>query len=279
MIVYQARAFYNRGNVDLFLSVSILISALTLALMLYSLDAIQYWTLVFYNFRGDLDYSLGPYLCGLAALSVIVYLVSLFADRAIRSRFGNINLLTFFGFGGRIARPTFSLITAPLQVLYLLDAALSISILGVLAWSFLASPSGYSDLVGSLIVPFGSSIEYVVAFQYIPTWVRDIPPVIILILWILIIYVWLALCVKRYHDLDKSGWWALVGFIPIIGPIWILIELVLKEGTPGDNRYGQGHIDRSDTKGAYILSHTHRGGDSTCERWDKCRVLFDSARE
>ena len=31
--------------------------------------------------------------------------------------------------------------------------------------------------------------------------------------------------VKRFHDRDKSGWWVLIGLIPIIGVIWLLIEL------------------------------------------------------
>ena len=229
-----------QGRSDLFLSVSILLSVLTLVLMLRALYAIQLGPLVF-GFRNqpEFPYLLGPYLCGLAALIVLGYLVSLFANRAIRSRFGNIDLFTFFGFGGRTARPTFSLMTAPLHILQLLNATLSISILGILAWNFLASSSGYAHLAPSLIIPFGAIIEYKEAYSpYLPNWVGDIPPVIIFILQILTTYVWLALCVKRYHDLDKSGWWALVGFIPIVGPIWILIELAFKEGTPGDNRYG-----------------------------------------
>src|SRR6476619_2368481 len=31
--------------------------------------------------------------------------------------------------------------------------------------------------------------------------------------------------IKRFHDRDKSGWWVLIGFIPIIGAIWLLIEV------------------------------------------------------
>ena len=44
--------------------------------------------------------------------------------------------------------------------------------------------------------------------------------------------------IKRFHDRDKSGWWVLIGLIPIIGPIWLLIELGFLAGTPGANRYG-----------------------------------------
>jgi len=44
--------------------------------------------------------------------------------------------------------------------------------------------------------------------------------------------------IKRFHDRDKSGWWVLIALIPIIGAIWILIELGFLAGTPGPNRFG-----------------------------------------
>lgn len=47
----------------------------------------------------------------------------------------------------------------------------------------------------------------------------------------------IAVGVRRLHDVGKSGWWYLLGFIPIIGTIWILV-LFCTEGTPGSNEYG-----------------------------------------
>jgi uncharacterized membrane protein YhaH (DUF805 family) len=44
--------------------------------------------------------------------------------------------------------------------------------------------------------------------------------------------------IKRFHDRDKSGWWVLIGLIPIIGSIWLLIELGFLRGTDGPNRFG-----------------------------------------
>jgi uncharacterized membrane protein YhaH (DUF805 family) len=44
--------------------------------------------------------------------------------------------------------------------------------------------------------------------------------------------------IKRFHDRDKSGWWVLIGLIPIIGPIWLLVELGFLKGTAGPNRFG-----------------------------------------
>ncbi len=44
--------------------------------------------------------------------------------------------------------------------------------------------------------------------------------------------------IKRFHDRDKTGWWLLIGFIPIIGAIWLLVELGFLRGTDGPNRFG-----------------------------------------
>lgn len=44
--------------------------------------------------------------------------------------------------------------------------------------------------------------------------------------------------VKRWHDRDKVGWWVLINFIPLVGPIWALVETGFLSGTPGPNRFG-----------------------------------------
>jgi uncharacterized membrane protein YhaH (DUF805 family) len=53
------------------------------------------------------------------------------------------------------------------------------------------------------------------------------------------VMVWttLAMQVKRRHDRDKSWPWLLVGFIPFVGPLWVLIECCWLEGTGGYNRF------------------------------------------
>ncbi|SNS17599.1 Uncharacterized membrane protein YhaH, DUF805 family [Sphingomonas laterariae] len=48
----------------------------------------------------------------------------------------------------------------------------------------------------------------------------------------------LAVQVRRLHDLDKSGWLLLLGFIPFIG-VFVLLYFMCIEGTRGPNRYGQ----------------------------------------
>jgi uncharacterized membrane protein YhaH (DUF805 family) len=47
-----------------------------------------------------------------------------------------------------------------------------------------------------------------------------------------------VITVKRWHDLDKSGVWALLGFIPIAGWIGQTVMCSFSNGTPGPNRFG-----------------------------------------
>jgi uncharacterized membrane protein YhaH (DUF805 family) len=47
----------------------------------------------------------------------------------------------------------------------------------------------------------------------------------------------IAVGVRRLHDTDRSGWWMLIAFVPLVGAIVLLVFFVL-EGTNGDNSYG-----------------------------------------
>lgn len=59
-----------------------------------------------------------------------------------------------------------------------------------------------------------------------------------LIVSLLFLYPTYAITTKRWHDRDKSGWWSLIGFVPIIGGLWMLIECGFLGGTDGTNSYG-----------------------------------------
>lgn len=42
---------------------------------------------------------------------------------------------------------------------------------------------------------------------------------------------------RRLHDINRSGWWQLLGLIPLLG--WIaLLYFYVQKGTAGDNRFG-----------------------------------------
>ena len=61
---------------------------------------------------------------------------------------------------------------------------------------------------------------------------------VIQLVWSLAVFLpGLAVYIRRLHDIDKSGWWVLLIFIPLIGVI-ILIIWACTKGTEGDNRFG-----------------------------------------
>jgi uncharacterized membrane protein YhaH (DUF805 family) len=51
----------------------------------------------------------------------------------------------------------------------------------------------------------------------------------------------LAVAVRRLHDSDRSGWWLLILFVPLIGFFWFLY-LMIVEGTPESNRFGESPV-------------------------------------
>lgn len=47
----------------------------------------------------------------------------------------------------------------------------------------------------------------------------------------------LAVSVRRLHDTGRSGWWLLIGLVPILGALALLVFAV-QDGEPGANQYG-----------------------------------------
>ncbi len=47
----------------------------------------------------------------------------------------------------------------------------------------------------------------------------------------------LAVAVRRLHDTGRSGWWILIGLVPLVGPIVLLVFFV-QDSQPGSNQYG-----------------------------------------
>jgi uncharacterized membrane protein YhaH (DUF805 family) len=47
----------------------------------------------------------------------------------------------------------------------------------------------------------------------------------------------IAVGARRLHDTSRTGWWLLIGLIPVIGTIVLIVFFVL-DSTPGDNAYG-----------------------------------------
>lgn len=47
----------------------------------------------------------------------------------------------------------------------------------------------------------------------------------------------LGVLFRRLHDIGKSGWWWLIGLIPLVGPI-VLLVFCCTDSQPGENQYG-----------------------------------------
>ena len=58
------------------------------------------------------------------------------------------------------------------------------------------------------------------------------------LIWILVtILPALAVLVRRLHDTGKSGWWVVLGLIPLAGGVVLFVFSVL-DSTAGENQYG-----------------------------------------
>ena len=86
----------------------------------------------------------------------------------------------------------------------------------------------FNLLVGALAICVDLSISAI----------YEIPGIVFSLAGLALLLPNLAVCVRRLHDLNKSGWWVLLFFIPIIGHI-ILIVWFATRGTVGANSFGE----------------------------------------
>lgn len=105
----------------------------------------------------------------------------------------------YVDFGGRSSRSEYWLFVLIYLIIYIIAMVIDVWVLGV------DPSSGFGILAG------------------IVTLVHIIPSI--------------AVGVRRLHDTDRSGWWILIVFIPLIGWIWLIV-LYCIAGTPGPNRFG-----------------------------------------
>jgi len=67
--------------------------------------------------------------------------------------------------------------------------------------------------------------------------ILEMPGVLGVIYMLAVLIPGIAVSIRRLHDTDKSGWWILIGLIPLIGSIVLLIFMV-SDSTPGENQFG-----------------------------------------
>lgn len=62
-------------------------------------------------------------------------------------------------------------------------------------------------------------------------------PVLNLLVSLALLIPGLAVGVRRLHDINRSGWWLLIAFVPIVG-VFVVIYWLVQPGTSGDNDFG-----------------------------------------
>ncbi len=127
----------------------------------------------------------------------------------------------FLGYSGRIGRLSYWLA-------YLLLGLIQIGVIVLLLWlardtiaKLAELGSGYHELPAAL----GDEVLRHIIWP-------------VCIVFALFLWPTYAIATKRWHDRNKSGWWSLIGFVPLIGGLWMFIELGFLGGEPGTNEYG-----------------------------------------
>jgi uncharacterized membrane protein YhaH (DUF805 family) len=138
-----------------------------------------------------------------------------YGDEPLRPRYpaspgpeGPVGLDALLSFEGRVSRSTFWMTWVGL-------AAVAVAA-GVGASVFLDGPPGSGIFALATVVA----------------------AVLVMIFALLFMLMGIANEAKRWHDMNKSGWWVLLNLIPGIGFI-VLLVLGLMPGTRGPNRFGE----------------------------------------
>lgn len=139
-----------------------------------------------------------------------------------------------FSFEGRISRTTF-------WIGYLLIWAVG-GLIGVVAE--LLFESGASEAPETS----GASGQVVETAEFL----------VLLGITVAILWCWLVIQVKRWHDLNKSGWWIFINLVPFVGPLWALVENGFLAGKRGPNRFGKDPLRRTPMRSRHTASRTSR---------------------
>lgn len=65
------------------------------------------------------------------------------------------------------------------------------------------------------------------------------------LIYLVLIYASVCMLIKRLHDRNRSGFFSLLSFVPLVN-IWIGIETIFLKGTTGANEYGEDPLATSD---------------------------------
>jgi len=88
-------------------------------------------------------------------------------------------------------------------------------------------------------VNFAGFVPYILLFLLLPKGYDPGVAIAVLFGGVLLImtYLWAACSVRRLHDRGKHGAWFFLYFLPVVGPMWMLIECGIL-GSAESDRYG-----------------------------------------
>ena len=138
-------------------------------------------------------------------------------DKPARGGFGNL-----FSARGRIPRGAFLGTMILIGILTLFVYLMTSLIVGHGAHIYV--PGGGVKHITDSLLAVPNANAYALAFR---------------VAWLLVVsWIAIALQLKRWHDLGKSGWLVLINLVPLIGTVFSLIFLGFRKGVSGPNRYG-----------------------------------------
>jgi len=106
-----------------------------------------------------------------------------------------------------------------------------------LQWWLASIGAFFATLVAIFLLTFVMLMVYRGNPEEMPDGLKAALGAGILLFYLLLVWMQLAIAVKRYHDRDHTGFWVLITLIPL-GGIWAFIELGFLDGTQGPNRFG-----------------------------------------
>ena len=88
----------------------------------------------------------------------------------------------------------------------------------------------------ALTIDTAAGFFYILSIPMGPIGFPLVIPILTTILSSALALPYLAVVSRRLHDTNRSAWWMLIAFIPLIGAIWLLV-LFCFPGTDRENRY------------------------------------------
>lgn len=92
-------------------------------------------------------------------------------------------------------------------------------------------------LTTTIFVTWGYTVDYIKNISLLSLLYKGS----LLFCMITMFFQYIPLAVRRLHDLNSSGWYVLITFLPF-GQLLIL-WLMFREGTSGTNKYGEPPVD------------------------------------